>query len=220
MNMGPDQDDLDEEIRGHLAISIKERIERGEDPASARLSALRACANVTRRRAFGEFSTVDVARIGLGGEPRMVKAGVVGGAFFDVMGLRPVLGRLLNAQDDGPKAAGAAVLTYRFWTTSLNSDPTVIGKTIRLGPRTATVVGVLEPSVPYPADTEIIANVVTSPHHLGATMVTSRTHRMTELFGRLAPGVSLDAARAELTAVHAAIVREHPESYSPNANVH
>ena len=59
--------------------------------------------------------------------------------------------------------------------------------------------------MPYPADTEIIANVVTSPHHLGATMVTSRTHRMTELFGRLAPGASLEAARAELTAVHAAI---------------
>ena len=111
------------------------------------------------------------------------------------------------------------MLTYRFWTTSLNSDATVIGKTIRLGPRTATVVGVLEPSIPYPADTEIIANVVTSPHHLGATMVTGRTHRMTELFGRLAPGVSLDAARAELTSVHAAMMREHPDSYSPKANV-
>ena len=130
---------------------------------------------VTTIGAFGDFSTVDFTMIGLGSEPRMVKAGVVGGSFFEVMGLRPVLGRLLNAQDDGPKAAGAAVLTHRFWTTSLNSDPAVIGKTIRLGPRTATVVGVLEPSVPYPADTEIIANVVTSPHHLGATMVTSRT---------------------------------------------
>ena len=72
----------------------------------------------------------------------------------------------------------------------------MIGKTIRLGPRTATVVGVLEPSVPYPADTEIIANVVTSPHHLGATMVTSRTHRMTELFGRLAPGAIARRRRA------------------------
>src|SRR4051812_13357819 len=169
--------------------------------------------------AFGDFSTVDFAMIGLGGEPRMVKAGVVGGSFFDVMGLRPVLGRLLNAQDDGPKAAGAAVLTYRFWTASLNSDPTVIGKTIRLGPRTATVVGVLEPSVPYPADTEIIANVVTSPHHLGATMVTNRTHRMTDLFGRLAPGTSLEAARAELTAVHATMKREHPEAYSAREDV-
>src|SRR5437899_1309637 len=323
--MCPDIDDLDEEIRGHLAISIKERIERGEDPASARLAALKEFGNVTLTRdsirsvwrhrwldaaealgrdirfalrallrakglaatvvvtlalgiganaaifsvvrgvllrplinrdedrliyirqsapgigaenttfsvpeiddfksritsvtAFGDFSTVDLAMVGLGGEPRMVKAGVVNGSFFDVMGLRPVLGRLLNANDDGPKAAPAAVLTYRFWANSLNSDPTVIGKTIRLGPRMATVIGVLEPSVPYPADTEIIANVVTSPHHLGATMVTDRVHRMTELFGRLVPNASLDAARAELTAVHAAMLREHPEAYSSKANV-
>ena len=72
----------------------------------------------------------------------------------------------------------------------------MIGKTVRLGLRNATVVGVLEPSVPYPADTEIIANVVTSPHHLGATMVRERTHRMTELFGRMAPGATLEAVRA------------------------
>ena len=325
MNMGPDQNDLDEEIRGHLAISIRERIERGEDPHAARLAALKEFGNVTLTRdsmravwhhrwfeaaeglardirfawrallrvkglaatvvvtlalgiganaaifsvvrgvllrplvnrdedrliyirqsapglgaenmtfsvpevndlksrvtsisAFGDFSTVEFTMIGLGGEPRTVKAGVVGGSFFDVMGLRPVLGRLLDARDDGPKAAGAAVLTYRFWTGSLNSDPAVIGKTIRLGARSATVVGVLEPSVPYPADTEIIANVVSSPHHLGATMVTSRTHRMTELFGRLAPGASLDTARAELTAAHAAIMREHADAYSAGANV-
>ncbi|MEO8680584.1 MAG: FtsX-like permease family protein, partial [Vicinamibacterales bacterium] len=63
----------------------------------------------------------------------------------------------------------------------------------------------------------IIANIVTSPHHLGATMVTGRTHRMTELFGRLAPGVTLDAARAELRAVHDAMVSEHPDAYSTTA---
>jgi predicted permease len=323
--MRPDERDLDEEIRGHLALSVRERIERGEHPEAARLAALRefgyipairdsmrrvwygrwldsaaalgrdmriAFRSLLRARglaatvvvtlalgiganaaifsvvrgvllrplvnrdedrllyirqtapgigaenltfsvpevndltsrvntisAFGDFSTVSFTMIGLGAEPRVVRAGVVGGAFFDVMGLRPVLGRLLNAQDDGPEAAGVAVLTHRFWTTSLNSDPTVIGRAIRLGPRTATVVGVLEPSVPYPADTEIVSNVVTSPHHLGATMVTNRSHRMTELFGRLAPGASLEQARAELTAAHAAIVREHPEAYPANANI-
>jgi len=315
----PDNDDLDEEIRGHLAISVKERIDRGEDPEAARLAALKEFGNVTLTRetirrvwqpawfdsaerfardlrfafrallrakglavtvvvtlalgiganaaifsvvrgvllrplvnrdedrliyvgrgvpgaagshatfsvpevndfrarvrtisAFGEFSTVDFALTGLGGEPRMVKAGVVNGSFFEVVGLRPALGRLLNDGDDGPKAAGAAVLTYRFWTGSLNNDPSVVGKTIRLGQRTATVIGVLEPSVPYPADTELIANIVTSPHHLGATMVTNRSHRMTELFGRLTPGSSTEAARAELTAVLAAMKREHPEAY-------
>jgi predicted permease len=322
--MRPLDDDLDDELRGHLALSIKDRIERGEDPTSARYAALKELGNLTLTResmrevwrprwfstaealgrdirfavrallraktlsativvtlalgiganaaifsvvrgvllrplvnrdenrlvyirqrapgigaenvtfsvpelddfrsrattisAFGDFSTVEFTLIGLLREPRLVKAGVVGGSFFEVMGLRPTLGRLLNGGDDGPRAAGAAVLTHRFWTTSLNQDPTVVGKTIRLGPRMATVVGVLEPSVPYPADTEIIANVVTSPHHLGATMTTSRTHRMTELFGRLASGASLEEARAELTSVHAAIMREHPEAYPPAGN--
>jgi predicted permease len=322
--MRPDDHDLDEEIRGHLALSIKERIERGEDPEAARLAALREFgyvpairdsmrrvwysrwfdavaalgldmrvglrslrrakglsatvvvtlalgiganaaifsvvrevllrplvnrdqdrliyirqsapghgtenttfsvpeiddikSRVTTIGAFGDFSTIEFTMIGFG-EPRVVRAGVVSGSYFDVMGLRPVLGRLITAADDGPKAEGVAVLTNRFWTTSLNRDPSVIGKTVRLGTRTATVVGVLEPSVPYPADTEIIANVVTSPHHLSATMVTMRTHRMTELFGRLAPGATLESARAELAAVYADMMREHPDSYSANAKM-
>jgi putative ABC transport system permease protein len=316
--MRPGNDDLDDEIRGHLAINVKERIDRGEDPESARLAALKEFGNVTLTResirrvwlprwfeegaalgrdirfalrallrvkglaatvvltlalgiganaaifsvvrgvllrplvnrdedrliyirqgrpdvenlnfsvpeiddlvarvksvgTFGDFSTLDFTLIGLGSEPRSIKSGVVSGAFFEVMGLRPVLGRLLDRRDDGPNAAGAAVLTYRFWKTSLNSDPSVVGKQIRLGPTPATIVGVLEPAVPYPADTEIIANVVTSPHHLGATMSKGRTHRMTELFGRLAPGATIESARAELSAVHTAMTHEHPEAYS------
>jgi len=165
--------------------------------------------------AIGDFSTIGFTMNGLG-EPREVQAGVVGGTYFDVMGLHPVLGRLIDMRDDGPAAAGAVVLTYRFWTNVLKSDPSVLGKVVRLesfGPRTATIVGVLEPSIPYPAETEIIANVVTSPHHLSATMVTGRPHRMTELFGRLAPGATLEQARTELRAAHGAIVKEYPESY-------
>src|ERR1044071_5686631 len=143
--------------------------------------------------AIGDFSTIGFTMVGLG-EPRQVRAGVVSGSYFEVMGLHPVMGRLINATDDGPNADSVAVLTYRFWSTALKSDPTVLGKTIRLGRRTATVIGVLEPSVPYPSETELIANVVTSPHHMSATMVTGREHRMTEIFGRLAPGATLDSA--------------------------
>jgi len=321
----PPERDLDDEIRGHLALAIKERIERGEDPEAARLAALREFGHVpgvheSMRRvwygrwfdagaallremrfglrsllrskgltatvvvtlalgiganaaifsvvrgvllrplvnreedrlvylrqsapgvgqenmtfsvpeindlkarattigAFGEFSVIQPILTGLGLEPRTVRAGVVGGAFFDVMGLRPVLGRLIGAQDDGQNAAGVAVLTYRFWTTALDSDPTVVGKTITLGQRTATVIGVLEPSVPYPTETEIIANMVTSPHHLGATMTTNRSHRMTEVFARLKPGATFEAARAELLTTHAAMMREYPGAYSTRANV-
>jgi putative ABC transport system permease protein len=168
--------------------------------------------------AFGDFSTIGFTMVGLG-EPREVKAGVVGGNYFDVVGLHPVLGRLIGPQDDGPKAAGVVVLTYRFWNTTFKRDPNVLGRTVRLdsglmGNRSASIVGVLEPSVPYPTDTEIIANVVTSPHHLSATMVTDRGHRMTELFGRLAPGVTLEQARAELRSVYGTMKKDHPDGYS------
>jgi putative ABC transport system permease protein len=167
---------------------------------------------------FGDFSVVGFTMIGLG-EPREVRAGVVGGTYFEVMGLHPVLGRLIGPQDDGPKAPGVVVLTYRFWSTALKSDPSVLGKSLRLGSgglgdRSASIIGVLEPSVPYPADTEIIANIVTSPHHLSATMVTGRVHRMTELFGRLAPGATVEQARAELRTVYASMVSQHAADYS------
>lgn len=168
---------------------------------------------------FGEFSTIGFTMVGLGA-PREVRAGVVNGSYFKVMGLHPVLGRLLDMKDDGPSAAPAAVLTWHFWSTALKSDPAVLGKTVRLGVRDATIIGVLEPCVPYPADTEIIANIVTSPHHLSATMVTGRVHRMTELFARLVPGATLDMARAELRTVHAVMMKEHPEAYSPKGDVH
>jgi putative ABC transport system permease protein len=316
--MQPSDRDLDDEIRGHLALSIKERIERGEEPAAARRAALAEFGSMMRTRddmrqvwhsrplewlaslrrdvvvavrslrhargmaftvivtlalgiganaaifsvvrevllrplvnrdqdrliyirqgapglnaenltfsvpeiddfkarvksisAFGDFSTIEFTAVGFG-EPRVVQAGVVSGSFFEVMGLRPIHGRLINGGDDGPNAPSVAVLTHRFWSTTLNGDVSVIGKTIRLGTRAATVIGVLEPSVPYPAETEIIANVVTSPHHMSATMVTGRTHRMTELFGRIAAGVTVEDARTELDAVYRAMIAEHSEAY-------
>src|SRR5258708_3410724 len=107
-------------------------------------------ARVSTLSAFGDFSQIAFTMVGLG-EPRVVRAGVVGGSYFAVMGLRPVLGRLLDATDDGPQAPGAAVLTHRFWTTTLGSDRSVIGRTVRLGDRSATIVRVLEPRPARPA---------------------------------------------------------------------
>jgi len=167
---------------------------------------------------LGTFSTVDFSAEGFG-DTREIHAGVVDGSYFDVMGLKPFAGRLLDERDDGPNAAGAVVLTYKFWATVLHSDPKVIGKTLRLGSmmqvRSATIVGILEPSIPYPAETQLIANIVTSPHHLSATMAQGREHRMTDVFGRLAPGASIKSARAELRTVYASMMAAHPEVYKP-----
>jgi len=62
--------------------------------------------------AFGDFSVIEFTIVGLG-EPRVVRSGVVGGSFFEVMGLRPIRGRAIEPRDDGPQAAGAVVLTHR-----------------------------------------------------------------------------------------------------------
>ncbi|HUQ87893.1 MAG TPA: ADOP family duplicated permease [Vicinamibacterales bacterium] len=323
--MRPDDRELDDEIRGHLALEIQQRIDRGESPQQARANALKQFGYVPQMRdemrrvwygrwydmaealvqdmrvglrslmrakglsatvvitlalgiganaaifsvvrgvlmrplvnrgeerllyirqsapglgvasvsfsvpeikdirdrattieAFGEFSTVEFTLVGLG-EPRVVQSGVVDGHYFDVVGLRATIGRLIEPKDEGLNAAGVAVLTNRFWTASLNSDPSVIGKTIQLGTRSATVIGVLEPSVPYPADTEIIANMVTSPHHMGAQMVTMRTHRMTQLFGRLKAGNTIEDARSELSTIHSSLTNQYPESYPQRADMH
>src|ERR1700723_2244832 len=82
-------------------------------------------ASVKTVSAFGDFSTMDFTMIGLG-EPRSIRGGVVGGNYFEVMGLRPVLGRLIGPEDDGPDAAGGFVLTQRFWSTVYKKDPNVI----------------------------------------------------------------------------------------------
>jgi putative ABC transport system permease protein len=176
-------------------------------------------ANLKTIKELGTLSQIDFTVVGLG-EPREISAGVVDGHYFEVMGLKPVIGRLITPGDDGPTAPGGVVLTYRFWTNTLHSDPSVLGKVIRLGSfegtRSATIVGVLEPCVPYPVETQIIANIVTSPHHLSATMVEGRAHRMTEVFARLAPGTELESARAELNTVYAGMLASHPEAYRPN----
>ena len=73
-------------------------------------------------REFGDFSVIGFTLLGLG-EPREIQGGVVSGNYFEVVGLHPVLGRLIGPQDDGPNAAGVVVLTYRFWNTALKKDP-------------------------------------------------------------------------------------------------
>jgi predicted permease len=167
---------------------------------------------------LGTFSEMDFTVVGLG-TPARAPRRRSRRQLLRGDGSAPVLGRLLGPADDGPNATGAAVLTYRFWTSSLHSDPNVLGKTVRFegagNARNAVIVGVLEPSVPYPVETELIANIVTSPHHLSATMVTGREHRMTEIF---APPRSQHHSRGRPRRAprhYAAMLSAHPEIYKP-----
>jgi putative ABC transport system permease protein len=167
-------------------------------------------------RAIAEFSASTYTMLDHD-EPMRVQNGLVSGNYFDVMGLAPVVGRVLNASDDGPNAPPVMVLTHEFWTRRLGGDPGVIGKTFRLNNTPVEVVGVVQPAPHYPGRTDMFTNLVVSPHHLSATMVHGRTHRMTEVFGRLAPGATVEQARAEVAQIARTMHGDHPEVYEQAA---
>ncbi len=164
----------------------------------------------------GEFSAGSY-NLTARGEPQQVLAGIVSGNFFDVMGLRPEVGRVFDAGDDGEAAAPVIVLTYDYWMRAFGGDPGVVDEVVDLTGSAATIVGVVQQAPHYPERTDILVNMVTSPHHLSATMVHGRTHRMTEVFGRLAPGSSVEQAQTEVDGIASRMMQANPEAYEAAA---
>jgi predicted permease len=165
---------------------------------------------------FAEFSAMTFNMVG-GPEPVQIFAGIVTGNYFEVMGLTTVLGRAFNQGDDGPGAAPVMVLTHEYWRDRFGGDPGVVGRTVRVNGRALAIVGVLQPAPHYPQATDVFVNMVTSPHHLSATMVQGRSHRMTELFARLAPGATLPQVETEIGVLSERVYADHPESYEEAA---
>jgi predicted permease len=161
---------------------------------------------------IAEFSSLTFTMVE-GDEPVHVQAGVISGNYFEVLGLAPVLGRLTSAQDDGPAAAPVAVLSHTFWMQHYGGDPTVIGRRVRINDMASTIVGIVQRTPQYPTKTDLFVNMVTSPHHLSATMKQGRTHRMTEVFARLAPNATVEQARAEIARIGTNVRADHPEAY-------
>ena len=136
-------------------------------------------------------------------EPEKASARLVSGNYFDVLGVRPALGRLFNAQDD--KAPGSdpyTVLSYGYWKRRFHEDPLVVGKTIRVNGYPLTVLGVTQPGffgevvgdmqdlwVPLMMEPEVVPGRDYLNKVDTATLV---------LMGRMKPGISLAQANASL----------------------
>ena len=147
-----------------------------------------------------------------------IDVGLVTGNFFEVMGLSPILGRVTRASDDGPGVPPVMVLTYEFWKNRFGGDSSIIGKELQLDGKTVTVIGVMQSAPFFPDRIDALFNMVISEHHVSATMVQGRTHRMTEMIARLAPGATVEQARTEVATVDARIQREFKEAYDPGSH--
>ena len=161
---------------------------------------------------IAEYSSMTYTLQGDEGAVR-INVGLVTGNFFDVMGLSPVLGRLLNAGDDGTSVPPVMVLTHEYWMRRFGGDSSVIGRQVRVDGRPVEIVGVVQPAPYFPNRMDALLNMVISEHHTSAMMVQGRTHRMTEMIARLAPGATVEQARTEVTTIRDRAQKEYPESY-------
>jgi predicted permease len=149
-----------------------------------------------------------------------VNVGLTTGNYFNVMGLSPVLGRLLTDADDGTSVPPVMVLTHEYWMKRFGGDRNVVGKTVILDGKKVTIIGVVQPAPYFPRPMDAILNMVISEHHTSAMMVQGRTHRMTEMIARLAPGATVQQARTEVNTIRARVQKEFAESYDPGSGYH
>jgi putative ABC transport system permease protein len=143
------------------------------------------------------------------GDPKAVFSAMVTPNFFSTLGVAPVLGRDFMAGEDLPEGQGptVAILSNDFWRSDFAADPRIIGRVLTLDKKPVTVIGILPRDFEYPP-----AGVVPIwvPLHTNPYTASARNARWLNVIGRLAPGVSLAQARAEMTGITAQLATEYP----------
>ena len=136
------------------------------------------------------------------------------GNYFDVLGVKPALGRFFNQKDDvNPGASPYAVLSYGAWQARFAGDPAIVGKTIRINRLPYTVFGVAPPSF---HGTEILywpevwVPMMMQPRIEGRPWLDERSTWNTFVIGRLKPNVSAAQAEANLNSVAGELIRQFP----------
>jgi putative ABC transport system permease protein len=153
---------------------------------------------------MGAYMDTQVNLIGQG-DPQRLAATLVTSDVFATLDAQPWLGRTFAAGDDRTGAAETVVLAYGLWQSVFAGDPAIVGRTIRLSDRVATVIGVMPEQFYFPdRETELWL-----PFRLDTN--TDRTDNSLDVIARLKPGVSLAAARAELTTIAAQLERAYPK---------
>jgi putative ABC transport system permease protein len=150
-------------------------------------------------------------------KPERVETGVVSWNFFDVFGVKPLLGRMFEPNDEKHDAPAVLLLSYEYWLRSFGGDPTVVGKTFRMNDKPHLVIGVLPPFPQYPHENDVYMTSAACPFRSDPETIADRKGRMLRLFGRMKPGVTPGQAQADLSTVAATMQREFPTAYSKDA---
>jgi putative ABC transport system permease protein len=139
--------------------------------------------------------------------------------YFDLLGVRPLLGRTFERNDDRPEDWFSVVLSERLWRRRFGADASIVGRTITLNDRPFRVLGVM-PDTFQPLDAERYYHAAPQvwaalgyDAKSSAASGACRSCQHLRAFGRLRPGVSLASATAEMNAIRARLRKEHPTDY-------
>ncbi|MHB8486090.1 MAG: ABC transporter permease [Candidatus Acidiferrales bacterium] len=149
------------------------------------------------------------------GDPDRIKTAVVSWNYFDMFGVKPILGRAFVPKDDEIGAPAVLVLSNEYWRNKFGADPKVIGQTFEMNDKVHTVVGVLPPIPQYPLETDVYMPTSACPFRSSDSHIKHREMRMMEVFGRLKPGATLGQAQADLSTIGARLQAEYPKYYPP-----
>lgn len=154
-------------------------------------------------------STDDLDTITGAGDPEMVVGYDFSADYFNVIGAKPELGRTFLPEEDRPGGPNVAVLSDKLWRRRFGADEGIIGKSINLGKTPYTVVGVMPPAFRYPDKVEIWTPLGLPPSAAG-----NWKDRYLRVLARLAPGVTLERAQAQMNLLAQRLAKEHPETNS------
>ncbi|WP_353067114.1 ABC transporter permease [Tunturibacter psychrotolerans] len=151
--------------------------------------------------------------------PERVSTGVVSANFFDVLGVKPVLGRLITPADETQKAEPVLVLSYAYWVKNFGRDPKILGRTFVMNDRVHTVVGVLPPLPEYPDANDVYMPTTSCPFRSNPKMIADRDMRMFTVFARMKADVTEAQARRDLATITNRLALIYPKSYPAAAGV-
>src|SRR5215213_1102065 len=137
-------------------------------------------------------------------EPERVQTGVVSDNFFDLLGVKPLLGRAFQEGEDKPGAAPVLMLSYNFWQKSFGGDPNVVGQPVEMNNKAHVIVGVLPPLPPFPNEDQVFMPASACPFRGGQNVITNRNGRIiSNVFARLKDGVSRTQATDDMQRIGA-----------------
>lgn len=146
-------------------------------------------------------------------EPQRVHTSVVSANFFDTFGVKPLLGRSFLPADDVPGAEPVLILSHEYWRSEFGGDPDIVGKTFEMNDEIHTVVGVL-PAIPqYPNESHVYMTSEACPFRSGDDLKNTRNMWFMRAFGRIKPGTTIEAVKADFALIAQRLKKAHPEVY-------